>query len=209
MLHTFVALVQDKPGVLARVASLFRRLNINILSLTVGESERPDISRMTIVCDAPETGNAHVAHRIMASLYKLEITTDVDEVSRTDAVARELCLIKIAAGLNSPQGLHSRSQVFELATVFRARIVDLAPDSIMIEITGSPSKIEGLLQVLRESEYSILEVSRTGRMAMRRGHHPDRTHGTSPGSLPSSTQGSAQEDPDALPEDETLPSQFD
>jgi len=109
---------------------------------------------MTIVCDAPETGNAHVAHRIMASLYKLETTIDVDEVS-TDAVARELCLIKIAAGPNSPQGLHSRSQVFELATVFRARIVDLAPDSIMLEITGSPSKIEGLLQVLRESEYSI------------------------------------------------------
>jgi acetolactate synthase-1/3 small subunit len=167
MLHTFVALVSDKPGVLTRVASLFRRLNINIVSLTVGESERPETSRMTIVCEAPETA----AHRIRASLYKLEITIDVDEVGRSEAVIRELCLIKVAAGPDSPHGLHSRSQIFELATVFRARVVDLAPESIMLEMTGSASKIEGLLQVLRESSYNVLEVSRTGRMAMRRGHH--------------------------------------
>jgi acetolactate synthase-1/3 small subunit len=134
MLHTFVALVQDKPGVLTRVASLFRRLSINIVSLTVGESEQPDTSRMTIVCEAPETA----ADRIRASLYKLEITNDVDEVSRSEAV------------------------------------IDLAPESIMLEMTGSSSKIEGLIQVLRESNYTILEVSRTGRMAMRRGHHTSR-----------------------------------
>lgn len=170
MLHTFVALVSDKPGVLTRVASLFRRLNINIVSLTVGESERLDTSRMTIVCEAPE----HAADRIRASLYKLEITVDVDEVGRSEAVIRELCLIKIAAGPNEPNGLHSRSQIFELATVFRARVVDLAPESIMLEMTGSSSKIEGLLQVLRESGYTILEVSRTGRMAMRRGKHTSR-----------------------------------
>ena len=170
MLHTFVALVQDKPGVLTRVASLFRRLSINIVSLTVGESEQPDTSRMTIVCEAPETA----ADRIRASLYKLEITNDVDEVSRIDAVIRELCLIKVAAGPTAPSGLQSRSQIFELANVFRARDVDLAPESIMLEMTGSSSKIEGLIQVLRESNYTILEVSRTGRMAMRRGHHTSR-----------------------------------
>jgi acetolactate synthase-1/3 small subunit len=170
MLHTFVALVQDKPGVLTRVASLFRRLSINIVSLTVGESEQPDTSRMTIVCEAPETA----ADRIRASLYKLEITNDVDEVSRIDAVIRELCLIKVAAGPTAPSGLQSRSQIFELANVFRARVVDLAPESIMLEMTGSSSKIEGLIQVLRESNYTILEVSRTGRMAMRRGHHTSR-----------------------------------
>ena len=79
MRHTFVALVQDKPGVLTRVASLFRRLNINIVSLTVGESERPDTSRMTIVAEAPE----NAAHRIRASLYKLETTIDVYEVNRS------------------------------------------------------------------------------------------------------------------------------
>src|SRR5271156_3561458 len=164
MLHTFVALVQDKPGVLTRVASLFRRLNINIVSLTVGESERPHASRMTIVCEAPETA----AHRIKASLYKLEITIDVDEVGRSEAVIRELCLIKIAAGPKT------RSQIFELATVFKARVVDLAPESVMLEMTGAASKIEGLIQVLTESGYTILEVSRTGRMAMRRGHHTSR-----------------------------------
>src|ERR1035437_7663842 len=157
MLHTFVALVQDKPGVLTRVASLFRRLNINIVSLTVGESERADTSRMTIVCEAPDTA----AHRIRASLYKLEITVDVDEVGRSEGVIRELCLIKVAAGPNEP-------------TVFHARVVDLATESIMLELTGSSSKIEGLIQVLRESGYSILEVSRTGRMAMRRGVHTSR-----------------------------------
>lgn len=170
MLHTFVALVEDKPGVLTRVASLFRRLNINIVSLTVGESERPDTSRMTIVCDAHE----HAAHRIRASLYKLETTVHVDEVDRSAAVVRELCLMKIAVGPDSPNGSHSRSQIFELANVFRARVVDLAPESIMLEMTGSSSKIEGLVQVITESGYTILEVSRTGRMAMRRGHHTSR-----------------------------------
>ena len=170
MLHTFVALVQDKPGVLTRVASLFRRLNINIVSLTVGESEQPDTSRMTIVCEAPE----HAAHRIKASLYKLETTVDVDEVNRAEAVVRELCLMKVAAGPKSPHGLQSRSQIFELANVFRARVVDLAPESIMLEMTGSASKIEGLVQVLTESGFTILETSRTGRMAMRRGHHTGR-----------------------------------
>src|ERR1700721_1215453 len=170
MLHTFVALVEDKPGVLPRGASLFRRLNINIVSLTVGESERPDTSRMTIVCDAHE----HAAHRIRASLYKLETTVHVDEVDRSAAVVRELCLIKIAVGPDSPNGPHSRSQIFELANVFRARVVDLAPESIMLEMTGSSSKIEGRIQVITQTGYTILEVSRTGRMAMRRGHHTSR-----------------------------------
>ena len=100
MLHTFVSLVDDKPGVLTRVASLFRRLNVNIVSLTVGESEREGVSRMTIVCDAPE----HAADRVRASLYKLEIVRDVDELGRSEAVIRELCLIKVAAGPNSPHG---------------------------------------------------------------------------------------------------------
>lgn len=202
MLHTFVAIVQDKPGTLTRVASLFRRLNINIVSLTVGESERPDTSRMTIVCEAHE----HAADRIRASLYKLEITRHVDEVGRSEAVIRELCLIKVAAGPNEPNGLHSRSQIFELANVFRARVVDLAPDSIMLEMTGSSSKIEGLIQVLRESNYTILEVSRTGRMAMRRGHHTGRVL-KALGSKSDEPQDAL--DPAALPDDEKLPTEFD
>ena len=198
MLHTFIALVQDKPGVLTRVASLFRRLNVNIVSLTVGESERPNTSRMTIVCETPDT-HLHMAHRIKAALYKLEITEDVDEVGRSEAVIRELCLIKVAAGPSTPNGQHSRSQIFELATVFRARVVDLAPESIMLEMTGAASKIEGLLQVLRESGFNILEVSRTGRMAMRRGHHTSRVLkalGT-PGTQPFSAHESELDLPEA------------
>jgi acetolactate synthase I/III small subunit len=164
LLHTFVALVEDKPGVLTRVASLFRRLNINIISLTVGYSERVGVSRMTIVAEAlPGAGN-----RIKASLYKLENVVEVDDVGQFACVIRELALIKVAA---TPK---TRSHIFELAEVFRARIVDLAPESLMIEITGVASKIEGLIQVLVESEDQILEVSRTGRMVMRRGQHTSR-----------------------------------
>ena len=164
MLHTFVALVEDKPGVLTRVASLFRRLNINIVSLTVGHSEKPGVSRMTIVCDASPSSS----HRIAASLYKLENVLQVDDISQLSHVARELALIKVAA---TPK---TRSQVFELAEVFRARIVDLAPESLMVEITGVESKIEGLIQVLNENGDRILEISRTGRMVMRRGQHTSR-----------------------------------
>ncbi len=203
MLHTFVALVEDKPGVLTRVASLFRRLNINIVSLTVGESERPDTSRMTIVCDAHE----HAAHRIRASLYKLETTIHVDEVDRAAAVVRELCLMKIAVGPATPRGPSSRSQIFELATVFKARVVDLAPESIMLEMTGSSSKIEGLVQVITESGYGILEISRTGRMAMHRGHHTSRV-------LSALGAGKAAQQPEPdyaakLNADEILPNEFE
>jgi acetolactate synthase I/III small subunit len=164
MLHTFVALVEDRPGVLTRVASLFRRLNINIVSLTVGHSERVGVSRMTIVCEASPTAG----HRIAASLYKLENVLQVDDIGQLSHVARELALIKVAA---DPK---TRSQVFELAEVFRARIVDLAPESLMIEITGVESKIEGLIQVLNENGDRILEISRTGRMVMRRGQHTSK-----------------------------------
>lgn len=203
MLHTFIALVDNKPGVLTRVASLFRRLNLNIASLTVGETEREDVSRMTIVCDAPE----NAAHRIRASLYKLEITREVDEVNRSEAVVRELCLLKVAAGPQSPHGISSRTQIFELAQVFRARVVDLAPESIMLEMTGSASKIEGLIQVIRESAYDILEVSRTGRMAMRRGQHNGRVM-KALGSKAHQFEDDPSDDPDVLDPMNTLPNQF-
>ena len=161
MLHTFVAYVEDKPGVLTRVASLFRRLNINIISLTVGRSERPGLSRMTIVCEA----STEAGHRIRASLFKLENVVDVDDIAGAAAVTRELVLIKVAATR------HTRSAIFELVEVFRARIVDLAPESLMIEMTGVESKIEGLIQVLEEGDNHILEICRSGKMTMRRGHH--------------------------------------
>ncbi len=161
MLHTFVAYVEDKPGVLTRVASLFRRLNINIISLTVGRSERNGLSRLTLVCEA----SAEAGHRIRASLFKLENVLDVDDIAGAPAVTRELALIKVAATR------HTRSAIFELVEVFRARIVDLTAESLMIEMTGVESKIEGLIQVLNESDSRILEICRSGKMTMRRGHH--------------------------------------
>ncbi len=167
MLHTFVALVEDKPGVLSRVSLLFRRLNVNIYSLVVGRSERAGTSRMTIVAEASATAG----HRIAASLYKLENVLNVEDVGQLATVTRELALIKVAA---TPQ---TRSHIFELVEVFRARIVDLATESLMIELTGVESKIEGLIQVLEESGDEVLEVARTGRMVMRRGKHGSRVLG--------------------------------
>jgi acetolactate synthase-1/3 small subunit len=161
MLHTFVAYVEDKPGVLTRVASLFRRLNINIISLTVGRSERAGLSRLTLVCEA----SAEAGHRIRASLFKLENIIDVDDIAGAPAVTRELALIKVAATK------HTRSAIFELVEVFRARIVDLTAESLMIEMTGVESKIEGLIQILNESDSRVLEICRSGKMTMRRGHH--------------------------------------
>ena len=161
MLHTFVAYVEDRPGVLTRVASLFRRLNINIISLTVGRSEREGLSRLTLVCEA----SAEAGHRIRASLFKLENVVDVDDIAGAPSVTRELVLIKVAATKET------RSAIFELVEVFRARIVDLAPESLMIEMTGVESKIEGLIQVLHEGDNRILEICRSGKMTMRRGHH--------------------------------------
>ncbi len=161
MIHTFVAYVEDLPGVLTRVASLFRRLNININSLTVGRSERAGLSRLTLVCEA----SAEAGDRIRASLFKLENVVDVDDIAQAPNVTRELALIKVTT---TPQ---NRSQIFDLVEVFRARIVDLAPESLMIELTGVESKIEGLVEVLREDEGRILEICRSGKMTMRRGHH--------------------------------------
>jgi acetolactate synthase-1/3 small subunit len=161
MLHTFVAYVEDLPGVLTRVASLFRRLNININSLTVGRSERQGLSRLTLVCEA----SAEAGHRIRASLYKLENVVDVDDIAQAPSVTRELALIKVAVSSAT------RGQVFDLAEVFRARIVDLTSESLVIEMTGVESKIEGLIEILREEEGRILEICRSGKMTMRRGHH--------------------------------------
>ncbi|MGA2888724.1 MAG: acetolactate synthase small subunit [Terracidiphilus sp.] len=161
MLHTFVAYVEDLPGVLTRVASLFRRLNININSLTVGRSERAGLSRLTLVCES----SSEAGHRIRASLFKLENVVDVDDIAQAPSVTRELALIKVAA---TPL---NRSRIFELVEVFRARIVDLAPESLTIEMTGVESKIEGLIQVLNEDEERVLEICRSGKMTMRRGHH--------------------------------------
>lgn len=157
MLHTFVVYVENKPGVLSRVASLFRRRAFNIDSLTVGRTEKPDVSRMTIVVDAEEDQ----ALRIVANVYKLINVLRVDDITNEPAVSRDLALIKVAAKHGE------RSPILELANVFRARIVDVAPESLTLEITGAEIKVNGLMDVLRP--YGLLEVVRTGVVAMKRG----------------------------------------
>jgi acetolactate synthase-1/3 small subunit len=117
---------------------------------------------MTVVAEA----SAEAGHRIRASLFKLENVVDVDDIGQTPSVTRELALVKVAA---TPE---NRSQIFDLVEVFRARIVDLAPESLTIEMTGVESKIEGLIQVLNEEgEGRVLEICRSGKLTMRRGHH--------------------------------------
>src|ERR1017187_10035543 len=193
MLHTFVSYVDDKPGVLTRVASLFRRLNINIMSLTVGHSERAGFSRMTIVCDA----SSEAGHRIRASLFKLENVVDVDDIAGAPSVTRELVLIKVAA---TPR---NRSQIFELVEVFRARIDDLAPESLMIEMTGVETKIEGLIQVLNEGEERVLEICRSGKMTMRRGHHTSsvlKAMGAGPGESAEAGEEAVEDNAAVLPQ---------
>ncbi len=152
--HTLVALMEDKPGVLSRVSSLFRRRNYNIQSLAVGHSETPNISRMTIVVD----GDNRVVQQVVKQLAKLINVTAVVNVTGTPTVIRELALIKVKAGPGT------RAEIIELANVFRGRIVDVGPDSMTVEITGAEDRVESLIRLLRA--YGIEELARTGRVAM-------------------------------------------
>ncbi len=156
-LRTFVVYVEDKPGVLNRAVSLFRRRNFNIDSLAVGHSDQPGVSRMTIVIEA----DARIARLVEANLYKLVNVLRVEDVSLSPSVMRDLALIKVRATAEE------RPQVLQIVEVFRARVVDVTPDALMVEITGTEDKIEGLLDVLRP--FGIIEMARTGTVAMRRG----------------------------------------
>jgi acetolactate synthase-1/3 small subunit len=158
MQYTFITLVENKPGVLNRVASLFRRRNFNIESLAVGRTEKPDISRMTIVVGCNDDVDAH---KIEANLYKLVNVIDVQDVTRQPSVTRDLALIKVKAGPDQ------RAQVNSLAQMFRARIIDVAVDSLIVEVTGTEEKIEGMIELLRP--IGIMEMTRTGQVAMMRG----------------------------------------
>ena len=156
-LHTFTVRVEDRPGVLNRVVSLFRRRGFNIESLSVGQSETPGVSRMTIVVDTDAGG----ADRIRAHLYKLIPVVRVSDISGRPSIVRDLALIKVAATHEN------RTSLMQLVQVFHARIVDVAPDSVVVEMCGSEAKIDGLIEVLRP--YGVVEMVRTGRVAMERG----------------------------------------
>jgi acetolactate synthase-1/3 small subunit len=157
MTTTFVVHVEDRPGVLTRVAEVFRRRVFNIESLTVGHTEKPGVSRMTIAVEADEAA----ARRLEAHLYKLVNVLRVDNVTDRASVFRDLAMIKVATTNES------RAQVMQLVEVFRARVVDVAPTSLIVEITGTEDKIDSLLEVLQP--YGVLETARTGRLAMARG----------------------------------------
>ncbi|MQA30481.1 MAG: acetolactate synthase small subunit [Luteitalea sp.] len=156
-MQTFAVYVDNKPGVLNRVASLFRRRAFNIESLTVGHTEIAGLSRMTIVVNTDERGGRLVE----ANLYKLIPVRRVDNITRVPTIGRDLAMIKIAATGDA------RTQVMQLVDVYRSRIVDVSPESLVIETTGTEDKIDSLLEVLRP--YGVIEMVRTGRVEMARG----------------------------------------
>lgn len=157
MEHILVALVEDKPGVLTRVASLFRRRAFNIQSLAVGHCERDGLSRMTVVVNGDDTQ----VEQVRKQLDKLINVIRVSDISERPMVARELALVKVKATSAT------RSEIMQIVDIFRATIVDVAPDSLTVEVTGDEDKLESLFQLLRG--FGIKEISRTGRIALTRG----------------------------------------
>lgn len=155
--HTLVALVEDKPGVLNRIASLFRRRAFNIQSLAVGSSEQPGLSRMTAVV----VGDSAQLEQVRKQLEKLINVVKVSDITEEDMVTRELALIKVKASAST------RSEIMQIVDIFRANIVDVAPGSLTVEVTGDEDKVNSLLGLLRD--FGIKEVSRTGRIALTRG----------------------------------------
>jgi acetolactate synthase-1/3 small subunit len=159
-IHTLSVLVANKPGVLTHVSGLFSRRGYNIDSLTVGVTENPEISRMTIVAH----GDEHVIEQVTKQLNKLIDIIKVVEVTPLESVYRELALIKVAATAKN------RSEVIQITDIFRAKIVDVSSDSIIIEITGSGDKINALEEMMRP--FGIKEMVRTGKVALIRGSKP-------------------------------------
>ena len=159
MKQTLIALVEDRPGVLDRVASLFRRRNFNIESLSVGHSETPGVSRMTLVIDCEDHAQQE---QVVKQFRKLiDVTKVVEDVVPEVAIYRELALIKVAASIES------RSAIIQLVDIFRAQVVDVSAASLTIETTGTEDKVDSFIDLLRP--FGIKELARTGRVAMLRG----------------------------------------
>src|SRR5436305_10801624 len=158
MRHVLSAIVQNVPGVLAHISGMLASRGYNIDSLAVGETEDPNLSRMTFVL----VGDDRILDQVRKQLEKIVTVVQVDDISSRDFVERDLMLLKVEA----PPG-PKRSEIRELVEIFRARIVDVGPEEVMIEISGRASKIEAFIQRMRP--YGILELVRTGRIAMVRG----------------------------------------
>ncbi len=155
--HTLSVLVENKPGVLARVAGLFSRRGFNIESLAVGPTEVEEVSRMTIVVDAADTALEQVTKQLNKLIHVLKIV----ELDRDTAVERELQMVKVSADGST------RSEIIEIADVFRSKVVDVDTDSLTIEATGSPEKLAAMVRLL--APYGIRELVRSGMIAVGRG----------------------------------------
>ncbi len=161
MRHILSALVQNVPGVLSHIAGMLASRGYNIDSLAVGETEDAQLSRMTFVV----FGDDHVLEQVRKQLEKIVTVVQVDDISSQDHVERDLMLLKVA----SPAG--KRSEIRELTDIFRGRIVDVAQETVMIEISGQERKIEAFIDMMRP--FGIIELVRTGRIAMVRGQRAD------------------------------------
>nr|YP_010835265.1 acetohydroxyacid synthetase small subunit [Cryptomonas gyropyrenoidosa]WFQ82940.1 acetohydroxyacid synthetase small subunit [Cryptomonas gyropyrenoidosa] len=156
MKHTLSVLVEDESGVLTRIAGLFARRGFNIESLAVGPAEQVGISRITMVVPIEDK----TIDQLTKQLYKLINILKVQDITHVPCVERELMLLKV----NSPS--HKRSEILEIVQIFRARIVDLAETSLIIEVTGDPGKIIAIEQIL--SSFGIMEIARTGKISLTR-----------------------------------------
>ena len=163
--HTLVALVEDKPGVLTKVASMFRRRGFNIASLAVGNSEQPGLSRMTFVVN----GDEYTVGQVVKQMDKLIDVIEVADITSEPIVTRELALVKV----NTNQ--MTRGEIIQIVNLFRANIIDVGSDSMVIEITGESDKINALQNLL--TPFGILEMLRTGLVAMVRGQANGMSHG--------------------------------
>ncbi len=155
--HTLVALVEDRPGVLNRVSSLLRRRNFNIESIAVGHTEQSNLSRMTIVVE----GDDAKVEQVRKQLDKVIDVVKIVDITNNETVARELALIKVKATAST------RSEIIQIVDIFRANIVDVSSDSLIVEVTGDEDKVNSLLDLLRG--FGIREIARTGRIALTRG----------------------------------------
>ena len=158
MRHVLSALVQNVPGVLSHISGMLASRGYNIDSLAVGETEDPHLSRMTFVVVGDDT----VLEQVRKQLEKIVTVVRVDDISSQDHVERDLMLVKVA----TPAG--RRSEIRELTEIFRGRVVDVAPEMVMIELSGEEQKLEAFIEMLRP--FGIIELVRTGRIAMVRGN---------------------------------------
>lgn len=157
MKYTLVAWMRDKPGVLNRVSGMLRRRNFNIDSLQVSHSETPGISRMTFVVD----GNEHMVNQVITQMQKVVDVTRVEDITKRPIVVRELALIRVQT---SPE---TRSEIVQMVNIYRGEIVDVAMDSMVVQIVGAEDRIDSLIDLL--THFGIIEMVRTGRVALVRG----------------------------------------